>query len=710
MMLIISKIDYRIYGKFAKIAYIGSIIILAAVPILGSSAKGATRWLEIGPIRFQPSEIAKIALIIFFAAWLTMNKDKLKEFFTGFAKPFLYLIPVVIILVVFQDHLSATIIIILVISIMMLMAGSRLRYFITLGTAGIVAGAGALYYMAVVLEKGAFRLDRITSFLNPWNDIKGSGWQIVQSLYAIGSGGLFGAGLGESKQKYLYIPEPHNDFIFSVLAEELGFIGCTLVILLFAIFIWRGFLIAMRTPDMFGSLLAVGITSLIGLQAIMNIAVVTSSIPSTGISLPFFSYGGTALVILLCSVRRLIKYLKIGAEDIRENKVRLHFFKNATLLNKMIQKERTYMKVIIAAAGTGGHINPGIAIANKIKKEEPDSEIIFMGTQRGLEKDLVPRAGYTLKTIEAYGLSKKINIQNIKNNIKTLRGIGQAKKIIHEFKPDIVIGTGGYICGPVIIAAKKLKIPTMLHESNAFPGKAVKMLSKKVDTIMVGFKEAKEKLTEAKHVVITGTPTKIKDLQLTLIEKKEVLKQLGLKQDKPVVLVFGGSQGAKAINDVMVKIINEKKNKEYQIIWATGPIQFDIIRQHLKNMSALEGVKIVPYLYQMEEIMNASTIIIARSGAMTITEIAIVGKPAIFIPLPYVSQNHQEYNAKVLENVGAAYIILNKDLKAEDLNKKIEEILQTPNQIIQMGENARKVALRDAEERIYQEIEKLVRK
>lgn len=166
-------------------------------------------------------------------------------------------------------------------------------------------------------KNGAYRISRITTFLDPWKYIKDEGWQVVQSLYAIGSGGLFGAGLGESKQKYLYIPEPHNDFIFSVLAEELGFIGCAVVIILFAIFIWRGLLIAMKAPDMFGSLVAVGITSLIGLQAIMNIAVVTSSMPATGISLPFFSYGGTSLVILLCTVRNTLKYIKIIKESIK---------------------------------------------------------------------------------------------------------------------------------------------------------------------------------------------------------------------------------------------------------------------------------------------------------------------------------------------------------------------------------------------------------
>ncbi len=311
LMLTISRIDYRIYSKFAKIAYIGSVIVLAIVPFLGSSSKGATRWLDLGFVRFQPSEIAKIALIIFYAAWLTKNRDKIKTFKTGFFVPFLFITPIALILVLLQNHLSVTIIIIAVMSIMLLMSGTKIRYFIVAGAIGAVLIGSFLVYKITKPSdssegKESFRLARITTFLNPWEDLTGDGWQVVQSLYAIGSGGLFGAGLGESKQKFLYIPEPHNDFIFSVLAEELGFIGCSVVIILFAIFIWRGFLIAMRAEDMFGSLIAVGITSLIGLQAIMNIAVVTSSMPNTGIPLPFFSYGGTALVILLCSVGILL--------------------------------------------------------------------------------------------------------------------------------------------------------------------------------------------------------------------------------------------------------------------------------------------------------------------------------------------------------------------------------------------------------------------
>lgn len=367
------------------------------------------------------------------------------------------------------------------------------------------------------------------------------------------------------------------------------------------------------------------------------------------------------------------------------------------------------MRVMIAAAGTAGHINPGIAIANKIKKEKPRSEIMFLGTDRGLENDLVPRAGYQLKTIEAYGLSKKISIQSIKNNLKTLKGISQAKKVIKEFHPDIVIGTGGYICGAAILAAKKYNIPTILHESNAFPGRAVKMLSKKVDTILISFEEAKKELPKAKNIALTGTPTKIKDLQLSRMQKNEVLRQLGLKQDKPVVLVFGGSQGAKAINDTIVKMINEKMNKEYQIMWAPGPIQYDLVKRKIKNLSKVEGLKMVPYIYNMEEVMNSVDVVISRSGAMTITEIAQTGKPAIFVPLPYVSNNHQEYNAKVLEKVGAAKIILNKDLTAENLNKEIQDMILNPSKMEEMQKNAKKIAVGDVEERIYEEVKKLVK-
>lgn len=308
LMLIISKIDYHIYKNFYKIAYVVAIVSLVSVviPGIGSGAKGATRWIELGILRFQPSEIAKIALIVFYAGYLTEHKNELGDFWSGCVKSFCFLIPPIAILFFLQNHLSASIVIIAIISIMMIMAGTKLKHFFQIGITGGTVGIVGIIVLAMKGGEGAFRLTRLTTFLNPWSDPDDTGWQVIQGLYAIGSGGLFGVGLGQSKQKYLYIPEPHNDFIFTIIAEELGFVGCMIVIALFSTFIWRGILIAMKAPDSFGSLLAIGITSLVGIQAIINIAVVTSSIPVTGMSLPFFSYGGTALLILLCSMGILL--------------------------------------------------------------------------------------------------------------------------------------------------------------------------------------------------------------------------------------------------------------------------------------------------------------------------------------------------------------------------------------------------------------------
>ena len=372
------------------------------------------------------------------------------------------------------------------------------------------------------------------------------------------------------------------------------------------------------------------------------------------------------------------------------------------------------MRVIVAAAGTAGHINPGLAIANKIKQEEPDSEIIFIGTTRGLENDLVPRAGYGLKTIEAYGLSKQISIANLKKMWATLMATGKARKIIKEFKPDIIVGAGGYICGPVVWAANKEKIPVILHESNAFPGKAVKMLAPKAETVLISFEEARIRIPNAKNIVCTGTPVKIVKKEYSKEEKTNILTSIGVNGNKPIVLVFGGSQGAQKINEAIIGILENKINKDYQIIWATGPKQFDIIKEELasKNIDInnIENTKILPYIYNMEEIMNVSNIIVARSGAMTITEISNLGKPSILIPLPNVSQDHQLYNAKVLENAGAAKIILNNELNKNNLEDEIEKIIKDPQLMHKMEEKAFSKSVTDVQEKIYEEIKKIVRK
>lgn len=308
-MYFVSKIDYRIYQRFYKQAWWMSAILLLAVLLVGDEAKGAKRWIDIGFTRFQPSEIVKFLMIVFYAGILVKNRNELGKFWKGLVKHMLYLVPIIVLLIL-EPHLSTSIVIIITCCVIVLTAGCKFWQFCATGVVavgGIGSLATILYFASEFFrEKFQYALTRIVTFMDPWQDASGTGWQVIQSLYAIGSGGLFGAGLGDSKQKYLYLPEPHNDFIFSVLAEELGFVGCIIVFILFAVFIWRGILIAIKAPDMFGSLVAVGITTLVGVQFLINVAVVTSSMPATGMQLPFFSYGGTALCILLCEVGVLL--------------------------------------------------------------------------------------------------------------------------------------------------------------------------------------------------------------------------------------------------------------------------------------------------------------------------------------------------------------------------------------------------------------------
>lgn len=373
------------------------------------------------------------------------------------------------------------------------------------------------------------------------------------------------------------------------------------------------------------------------------------------------------------------------------------------------------MKVVIAAAGTGGHINPGLAIANEIMKNEPDSKVIFIGTPRGLENDLVPKAGYDLRTIDAYGFSRKLSISNLVKMHKNYKAVRDAYKILKEFRPDLVIGTGGYICIPVCAEAYRLKIPIIMHESNAYPGVSTKMISKVAEAVFVGFEDAVKRLPKAKKVVVTGNPSKIEKVEYSDEEKENKLKRNSLKDAKlPTVLIFGGSQGAESINNAIIDIIKKKLNNNYQIIWSVGKKNYEGIKNKLQsdgiNIEKVENIVIYPYIYDMQEVMNIVDLVVCRSGAMTITEVAILEKPAIFIPYPFATENHQEYNARVLENVNAARIILDKELNAENLNQEITKIVQDKRLMLQMGKNASKVAKEHVETIIYSEMKKVLKK
>ena len=294
LMLVVSKIDYHFIRKFAIPFYIIMVVFLGVMLVLPPMVANTTvkRWFSLGPINFQPSELGKFAVILLLAHLIAANQKRMKTFTFGVL--FLGLvIGLVCILVVLEPHLSATVLIFLIGAVMMVVGGIKLRY-ILIGVGVALAGVGVL--LSGVIK---YAEDRLIYWRNPWAAPTGEGFQTIQSLLSIGSGGIWGAGLGQSRQKYLWVPEPHNDFIFAIVCEELGLIGALIIIILFCMLVWRGFVISVKAPDKFGSLLALGLTFQVGLQMALNVLVVTNTIPNTGISLPFFSYGGTSLVILL---------------------------------------------------------------------------------------------------------------------------------------------------------------------------------------------------------------------------------------------------------------------------------------------------------------------------------------------------------------------------------------------------------------------------
>jgi UDP-N-acetylglucosamine--N-acetylmuramyl-(pentapeptide) pyrophosphoryl-undecaprenol N-acetylglucosamine transferase len=373
-----------------------------------------------------------------------------------------------------------------------------------------------------------------------------------------------------------------------------------------------------------------------------------------------------------------------------------------------IRMELNNMKVIISGGGTGGHIYPGVAIAKKIIEKHPDSSILFIGSENGLEKKIVPKEGFNIKYITVEGLNKKISLKTISSIKKAFKGYFQATKIIKDFKPDIVIGTGGYVCGPVVLSAALKGIPTLIHEQNAFPGVTNKLLSRFVSKIAITFKEA-EKYFPKNKVIYTGNPIRSQILKIDRSKSREVW---GLEKDKPVVLVVGGSRGAKNINNAVANIIPDIHREGIQLIFVTGENQYqEIIKNFSENgidYKNLKGIKILPYIYNMQDALGACDLIVTRAGATIISEITALGIPAILIPSPYVANNHQEYNAIALEENGAGIIIKESQLKDDIFKEQIINIVKNKDMLSRMSINSKKLAVPNAADNIYEIIIELI--
>ncbi len=369
------------------------------------------------------------------------------------------------------------------------------------------------------------------------------------------------------------------------------------------------------------------------------------------------------------------------------------------------------MKIIVSGGGTGGHIYPAVTIIRTLQKKIDDLEILYVGTSSGLEADIVPKEGFPFKTVDLQGFKRSLSPVNILRLFKALRGVVKAASIVHSYKPDVVIGTGGYVCGPVLMAASLMGIPTLIQEQNVVPGITNKILSHFVSRIATGAIEANKFFPQNK-VTFTGNPIR---MEVVNTERMPGYEAFDLDPAKKTVLVSGGSRGARSINRAMVGVLKHfAGSSKVQILHATGKAEYkDIIRRIAEagiDLTQCVNLKVLPYLYNMPQAMAVADLAVFRAGATGLAELTAKGIPAILIPYPYAAENHQEFNARAVEKAGAAQVILNSELNQDILIAVIEKLLADENKLREMAEASHSIGRPEAAETISEIIMELAKK
>lgn len=354
------------------------------------------------------------------------------------------------------------------------------------------------------------------------------------------------------------------------------------------------------------------------------------------------------------------------------------------------------MRLMVSGGGTGGHIYPALALIKQVKENEPNSEILYIGTQKGLESKIVPNSGIDFKTINIQGFKRSLSLENFKTIGLFLSSVVKARKMIKEFKPDVVLGTGGYVSGAVVFAASLMGIPTVIHEQNSVVGVTNKFLSKFVKKIAISFQDAASQFPSQK-VVLTGNPRATEVVNI----KPESLGQFGLDSTVPTVLIFGGSRGAEKINRVTVDSLEELVKKPYQTLFVTGRVHFDQIAKEIDVEKLKSKVAILPYISNMPEILANISVIVGRAGATSLAEITALGIPSILIPSPYVTNDHQTKNAKSLVEDHAAELITENELTSEKLMRSLDQLMLDETARKEMADNAKQLGQPDAAENLY---------
>ncbi|MFT8883022.1 MAG: undecaprenyldiphospho-muramoylpentapeptide beta-N-acetylglucosaminyltransferase [Liquorilactobacillus hordei] len=363
------------------------------------------------------------------------------------------------------------------------------------------------------------------------------------------------------------------------------------------------------------------------------------------------------------------------------------------------------MRLLISGGGTGGHIYPALALIDTLKKDDDSSTFLYVGTNRGLESKIVPNAGIDFKTIEIQGFKRSLSLQNFKTIYLFLKSVHEAKKIIKEFKPDVVVGTGGYVCGAVVYAASQMHIPTFIHEQNSIAGVTNKFLSHFVDKIGICFEAARKEFPSQK-VVFTGNP---RAQQVANIKPTGRLAELGLSENKKTVLVFGGSRGARRINEATIEAFSFFNTDEFQVLFVTGSIYYEKIKNELGEKE-LKNIVIKPYIQDMPAILPEIDLIVGRSGATSLAEITVLGIPSILIPSPNVTHDHQTYNARSLADIDAAIMIKEDSLSGKTLSAEVNKLMKDDERRSKIAKEAKKAGIPDSSKRIEKVLTELINK
>lgn len=365
------------------------------------------------------------------------------------------------------------------------------------------------------------------------------------------------------------------------------------------------------------------------------------------------------------------------------------------------------MRVIITGGGTGGHVYPALSIADELRHRDPTVEILFVGTARGLESKVVPKAGYDFKTIRVDYFKRKFTLENIKRAHLLLKGLGDANKVINEFVPDIIVGTGGYVCGPVVLMGNLKGVKTIIHEQNAIPGKTVKILSGFVDKIFTSYEESHSYFRKSHKLVYSGNPVRKEFSSFVKHQSREHIK---IDPNRKVIFSVGGSGGAQKVNEAMLDLFEDERLKDVEFHHVTGSRYYKSFKDQVNGLACENPrIHIHEYLDNIGVYMSASDMMISRSGALTLTEIAAMGVPSILIPSPNVAHNHQEVNAKVFEKKGAAVLLREADLNSEILKSTVNNVISDKKLLSSMSEHSKELSKIDATDIICDEIEMLIK-